>query len=218
MASSTGTTSIPAHFADVIQQREAALLGIWIFLATEVLLFGSLFLGYIVARAGYPEAFGFGSRHLHLWMGALNTAVLLTSGFTMALAVHFGGHRRKNLVLAGLIVTAFLALAFLVIHGSEYWQEYKEGLMPLAGMPFHVDSSSVKHVRLFFALYVIMTFIHAVHVFIGFIILSFFSFLVWCRGVDDQTQRRIEICGLYWAFVDIVWIFLFPSLYLVAQA
>lgn len=208
------STRIPAHYSDVTQQHQAALLGIWIFLATEVLLFGSMFLGYMVARAGYPEAFAVGSRHLHLWMGTLNTAVLLTSSLTMALAVHFAGRRRGKLVVASLLATAMLGLAFLIIHGVEYWLEYKEGLIPFQGMNFHIEADSVAHVRLFFSLYLIMTFLHAMHVFIGMSVVSFFA-LVSLRGIDEQKERRIEIGGLYWHFVDIVWIFLFPVLYLV---
>ena len=202
-----------AHqFDDAFQQRDAAQLGMWVFLVTEVLFFGGLFLVYTVYRALYPGAFAHGSNHLDLTLGTINTAVLIGSSLTMALAVHAGAVGRRGALVVWLILTIVLGSVFLGIKGVEYAHKFHEGHVP--GPFFHAEGPDAEQVELFFSLYFCMTGLHAVHMIIGIGILAV---LVWqarrgAYGPADYTP--VELTGLYWHVVDIVWIFLFPLLYL----
>ena len=175
-----------AQFDSPLQQRSAALLGMWAFLATEVMFFGPLFFGYLHARAYQGEAFVQASHHTNLWLGTANTAILLTSSLTMALAVH---ESKANLRKRFLLFTALLGLAFLCIKAVEYAAEWSEPA------------------SLFLFLYFAMTGLHAVHLAIGI------ALVLWVAGRPAATG----IVGLYWHFVDIVWIFLYPMLYLLER-
>ncbi len=205
-----------AHqFDDIVQQREAAGLGMWTFLATEVLFFGGLFTAYTVYRMSYPDAFREACHHLYMWLGAVNTAVLLTSSWTMALAVRAIATTDRRSGISSLLWTAALGTLFLLIKGVEYYLDLREQLVPGAGFrtAWSVDPS---HAQMYFVLYFIMTGLHAVHMLVGVGAVLVMAFLVWR---DSQVTRRanaVEMTGLYWHFVDIVWIFLFPLLYLVA--
>jgi len=213
-----GATLEPS-FENLEQQHETSTLGMWVFLATEIMFFGGILLGYTVYRFTYPTGFATGSAHLKVALGAANTAILLCSSLTMALAVRSAqlGHRR-NLITLFLMITIVLGLCFLGIKGLEYYLDYQEGLVPgirftyLGADPGHILS---RHVELFFVLYFIMTSIHGLHMVIG---ISVLSVLIWMvRKQDDAgaLAGTIEISGLYWHFVDIIWIFLFPLLYLI---
>jgi cytochrome c oxidase subunit 3 len=200
------------------QQHEAAVLGMWTFLATEVLFFGGVLLAYAIYRSHYHQAFQFGSEHLKEVLGGTNTAVLLTSSLTVALAVHFTHHRRRGAVLACLGVTLLLGIAFLVIKATEYKLEYDEHLVP--AINFHIDPSEaghvyVPHVELFMIFYFILTLIHATHMLVGIGLLSWLSFKARREEFLVRHPNTVEIIGLYWHFVDLVWIFLLPLLYLV---
>jgi cytochrome c oxidase subunit 3 len=207
---------VAEQFDDAAQQREAATLGIWAFLATEVLFFGVLFAAYVVFRLMWPDAFSSGSRHTDLTLGTLETAVLLTSSFTVALAirdVQLGGRR---LATALLWTTALLGLGFLAIHGFEYVADYHAGDIP--GISYSEVGELAAQKQLFFVLYYITTAFHGLHVFIGVVLLSVMARRV-SRGEyapDDHTP--LEVAGLYWHLVDIVWIFVFPLYYLVGRA
>lgn len=200
--------------ADVPWRRETASLGMWIFLATEVMFFGVLFLAYLHARLVDPEGFATASRLTHEWIGTINTGVLLTSSLAMALAVRSGwaGHRR--LVIRLLWVTAALGVVFIVLKGIEYSLEWRDGLVPV--LHFTYSGADPRGVETFFFLYFVMTGVHAVHLTIGV------ALVAWLALRDRDPSRPIhrrdtaECIGLYWHFVDCIWIFLYPLIYLVA--
>jgi cytochrome c oxidase subunit 3 len=201
------------QFDDAKQQHEAATLGMWTFLATEVLFFGGLFLGYAVYRHAYSAAWVEGSHHLKEYLGAINTGVLLTSSLTVALAVHFTHHHRRTATLLSLIATLILGFAFLGIKGTEYTLEWKEHLVPAFNFAFEGDHA--RQVQLFMCFYFIMTLLHATHMLVGIGLLTFLSIQIYRGRYVDGNPNTVEVIGLYWHFVDLVWIFLFPLLYLV---
>jgi|SoiMethySBSTD1v2_1073268.scaffolds.fasta_scaffold597172_2 cytochrome c oxidase subunit III len=203
------------HFDNLAQQGEASTLGMWVFLVTEVLFFGGLFLVYLVYRSKYPEAFIAGSHELDVLLGGINTAVLITSSLTMALAVHAAqtGHRRTLIWL--LIATMVLGAAFLGIKSVEYYHKFEEHHIPGPGFVF--EKEYFANVQLFFSLYFLMTGLHALHMIIGLGIMTWMLVWSWRGIVTAEYYSPIEISGLYWHFVDIVWIFLFPLLYLLGR-
>ena len=203
------------HFDNLAQQGEASTLGMWVFLVTEVLFFGGLFLVYLVYRSTYPEAFIAGSHELDVLLGGINTAVLITSSLTMALAVHAAqtGHRRTLMIF--LVVTMVLGAAFLGIKSVEYYHKFVEHHVP--GPGFQFEEEYIRHAQLFFSLYFIMTGLHALHMIIGLGIMLVMFWLAWRGTITAEYYSPIEVSGLYWHFVDIVWIFLFPLLYLLGR-
>jgi len=203
------------HFDDLDQQREAATLGMWVFLVTEVLFFGGLFVTYLVYRSWYPEAFAEASHHLDVVLGTINTVVLITSSLTMALSVHAAQTNRRQLVLLFLVVTMALGATFLGIKGVEYFHKFEERLIP--GPSFEFEAQYFRHAQLFLSLYFVMTGLHALHMVIGLGIMTWMLVWTWNGTITDTYHSPIEISGLYWHFVDIVWIFLFPLLYLIGR-
>lgn len=206
--------SIVVHdqFDDLAQQRESAHLGMWIFLGTELMFFGGLFLAYAVYRISYPRAFAEAAHHLDLVMGSVNTYILLTSSFLYSLAISKYRARRRGptLVLLGLAV--LLGIIFLGIKGSEYHEDWEHGFLP--GPAFTYTGPDHNHVLLFFVLYFIATGLHALHLVIGiFITVLLIAFVVRSWFVKDR-EVAIEVFGLYWHFVDFIWIFIFPLFYL----
>src|SRR4051812_16544569 len=203
------------HFDNLEQQAEATTLGMWVFLVTEVLFFGGLFLVYTVYRSKYPDAFAAASHELVVWAGTLNTAVLITSSLTMALAVNAAQMGNRRLLMLLLAVTMLFGCVFLGVKAFEYYTEFKEHHVPGAGFQF--EAEHFRHAQIFFSLYFIMTGLHALHMIIG---LGIMSVMLWWsyRGIiTREYYSPIEISGLYWHFVDIVWIFLFPLLYLIGR-
>jgi len=204
------------HFADYRQQREAATLGMWTFLLTEVMLFGAIFTAYSVYRWNHRPEFAEASRHLDLWLGTINTVVLITSSLTVALA-HQAAERQKRTVVALLLaITLALGAVFLGIKAVEYAHKFHEHHVP--GPHFHWESSAdsalqVDGIELFFTLYFILTGLHALHVIVGLLFLSIV--LILALTSTRLSPIVAEIAGLYWHFVDIVWIFVFPLLYLI---
>ena len=204
------------HFDDAIQQHEAVTLGMWTFLATEVLFFGGLFLGYAIYRHQYFEEFKFCSTHYMNWLlGAVNTGVLLCSSLTVVLAVHAAKLGENKKLTKYLLLTMLLGAAFLGVKAFEYYNEYKHGTVPGRFFHPHEVHGNPRHMELFFSFYFILTGIHASHMIIG---LGLFTWLTW-KSYRNQFSpdyyNPVEICGLYWHFVDLVWIFLFPLLYLI---
>jgi cytochrome c oxidase subunit III len=238
------------HFESYEQQRESASLGVWVFLVTEIMFFGGLFTAYILYRSKYPEAFIAGSHQLDVMLGTVNTAVLICSSLTMAMAVRSAQLGRGKAIAGFLVATIILGSAFLGIKATEYHHKYVEHLIP--GRAFHLDPAHLPtqhgkpvisqvptgivgesradvplptagpkdiqaHTQLFFFLYFAMTGLHAVHMIIGV------GLLIWLirpslQGrFDSNNHNYVEGIGLYWHFVDIVWIFLFPLLYLVGR-
>jgi cytochrome c oxidase subunit 3 len=213
-------TALWHHFDSLEHQREANLLGMWAFLATEVLVFGALFTGYVTFRNLYPASFEKASEHLNLLIGGVNTVVLLTSSLTMALAVRNAQLGRQRALVWMLIFTAILGTVFMVLKAVEYTLDYYEQLVPgLAFDPrqkdWHGEGVRPEQVQLFLYFYYVMTLLHATHLTIGIGILITLAVMAG-RGVfSAEHYAPVEMWGLYWHFVDIVWIFLLPLLYLV---
>jgi cytochrome c oxidase subunit 3 len=208
-----GNGALAEQFDDLTQQHEAASLGMWVFLVTEILFFGGLFAGYTVYRATYPEGFREASHHLDLLLGGINTAVLITSSLTMALAVHSVQEGQRRAVLRFLLLTLMLGAVFLGIKGTEYAHKYAEELVP--GLRFGYSGPHTSQVQLFLSFYFVMTGLHAFHMLVGMALLGVLAFLAWRGHFSAAYYAPVETSGLYWHFVDIVWIFLFPLLYLV---
>jgi cytochrome c oxidase subunit 3 len=203
------------HFDDLAQQKEAATLGMWVFLVTEVLFFGGLFMVYTVYRRWYPDAFAAASHELDIVLGTINTAVLITSSLTMALAVHAAQLGKRQLLMLFLVATMILGTVFLGIKSVEYYHKFTEHHVP--GPTFQFEKEYVRHAQLFFSLYFLMTGLHALHMIIGLGIMTWMLIWSWRGGITADYYSPIEISGLYWHFVDIVWIFLFPLLYLIGR-
>ncbi len=203
------------HFDTLAQQREASTLGMWVFLVTEVLFFAGLFVAYTVYRSWYPAAFAAASHELDILLGGINTAVLITSSLTMALAVHAAQTGERRLLLAFLTVTMILGATFLVIKGFEYQHKFAENHVP--GPGFRFEGEHVVHAQVFFSMYFVMTGLHALHMIIGLGIMAWMMAWAYNGTITREYASPIEISGLYWHFVDIVWIFLFPLLYLIGR-
>jgi len=210
------------HFETVEQQRNAASLGMWLFLGTEIMFFGGMFCAYLIYRMNYFNEFAAGSRSLDVWLGTINTMVLICSSLTVALGVRAAQMGKRTLLVILLLTTIIFGFAFLGIKGIEWYDKYKEHHIP--GTSFsaddlvrdypqiHIDQS---HEQLYFSLYFAMTGLHALHMVIGVGIFAFLTFHAWKGRYTPNYYTPVEIGGLYWHFVDIVWIYLFPLLYLI---
>lgn len=204
------------HFDSLEQQAEASTLGMWVFLATEIMFFGGLFLAYSVYRMWYPLAFHEGSHHLDITLGAVNTVVLICSSLTMAMAVHAAqvGSRRGQIRF--LILTMLLGTVFLGIKAVEYYQKFRDHLIPGHHFQWHGEAAP-RHVEIFYTLYFTMTGLHALHMIIGLGVLLVILWMAYRNRFSPQYYSPVEVSGLYWHFVDIIWIFLFPLLYLLGR-
>jgi cytochrome c oxidase subunit 3 len=187
----------------------------WVFLVTEIMFFGGLFTGYAVYRAVYPEAFMAGSQHLDVWLGGINTAVLIGSSLTMALAVHSAQRGERRALVCFLLLTILLGLVFLGIKALEYSHKFEEHLVPGPGFVF--EGAHARHVQLFFSCYFSMTGMHALHMVIGIGLLAVLTWQAWRGRFSPAYVTPVDLSGLYWHFVDLVWIFLFPLLYLMGR-
>jgi cytochrome c oxidase subunit 3 len=205
------------HFEDLEQQHEAARLGMWAFLATEVMFFGGLFLGYAVYRNLYPEAFRLASHHLDVLLGATNTAILIGSSLTMALAIRSAQAGTRRGQVGFLLATMALGTAFLVIKGFEYRHKWVDHLMPGPGFDVAAFGAEGPHARIFFSFYFVMTGLHAFHMVVGFGLLAWIARRASLGEFTPRHHTALEMTGLYWHFVDLVWIFLFPLLYLIGR-
>jgi cytochrome c oxidase subunit 3 len=203
------------HFETADQQRESATLGMWLFIAQEVMFFGGLFTCYLVYRLLYPAAFRIGSRQLDIVLGGVNTGVLIASSFTMALGVWGAQKGRKKVLVGGLIATLLLGGVFLGIKTVEYKAKFDHHLVP--GPHFHFAGPQPEHVELFMSLYFGMTGMHALHMVVGAAILLVLIPMAIKDRFGPHYFNPIENFGLYWHFVDIIWIFLFPLLYLLGH-
>ena len=211
-AAPMAAASSPAPGDGRAPRTQIAQLGMWVFLATEVLFFGGLLFAYLYGRSHWPDGFALAGRHTDVLLGTLNTAVLLTSSFAVALAAAAAECGRRDWVARLLWATAALGLAFLAIKGLEYRNDWREGLVP--GRAFSL--ASTPGAELFFVLYFLTTGLHALHLTVGIGLMA--SFAVGARrGRDWAGPPRLQIAALYWHFVDVVWIFLYPLLYLVLR-
>ena len=215
--------AVAHQFEDFEQQHEADSLGMWVFLATEIMFFGGLFAAYAIYRSLYLSAFEAGSRVLDVRLGATNTAVLIGSSLTMALAVWAAQTNKRKILVACLLSTMLLGLVFLGIKFVEYSQKWEDRLVP--GLNFAPQGELLQHfqqhhaalpeVELYFCFYFFMTGMHALHMIIGLGIMTVLVLEARKGRFSGMHYAPVEISGLYWHFVDIVWIFLFPLLYLI---
>jgi cytochrome c oxidase subunit 3 len=201
------------QFDSLEQQHGTNTLGMWVFLASELMFFGMLFTTYTAYRLRYPEAFAAGSQHLDLLLGGVNTPVLIVSTLLMALAEHSAQRGDRRWLLRYLAAAILLALLFLGLKGLEYYQHAQEQLLP--GFAFSFGGPEANQVQLFFLFYYAMTGLHAVHLAGGIGVACVLLVLAWRGGLLAAEHWPLEMLGLYWNFVDIIWLFLFPLLYLV---
>lgn len=211
----TENPALQHHFEDLDQQFEASSLGMWAFLVQEILFFGGLFCGYLVYRSMYPEAFLVGSAKLDIYLGSVNTAVLIGSSLTMALAVYHGHKGNKKGIILFMILTLVLGSVFLGIKVVEYSHKWHDGLIP--GTMFAYEGPFADQVRIFFSFYFVMTGMHALHMIVGVGILLWLIAQAAKGRYTAEYNTPVEMFGLYWHFVDIVWIYLFPLLYLIGR-
>ena len=206
-----------AHqFDDPEQQRAAGELGMWVFLATEILFFGGVFAAYTVYRLANPDVFAVASNELDLRLGATNTLVLICSSFTMATAVYHAHKGNRKWIIVFLFATVILGLVFLGIKAIEYAQKFEHHLVPGAG--FRIEGTDPARAQIFFSLYFAMTGLHALHMIIGAGIMIVLIVKAWKGRFSPEYYTPVELGGLYWHFVDIIWIFLFPLLYLLGRS
>jgi len=230
------------HFDNMAQQKEAAVIGMWVFLLTEILFFGGLFVAYMVYRIWYFDAFAEASRSLSLFWGGLNTAVLIGSSLTMAMAVRGAQTNKRKATVNWLILTMILGTVFLGVKVIEYSDKFEHHHVPgpnfvwaheaapgaegaaaeAAPAAAHRQLSMTpdqlqRTTQIYFSLYFTMTGLHALHMIIGIGLMSVITWMAWKGRFDEEYYTPVELSGLYWHFVDIVWIFLFPLLYLVER-
>jgi cytochrome c oxidase subunit 3 len=202
------------HFDDMAQQAEASTLGMWVFLVTEIMFFGGLFMAYLVYRSASPTGFAEASNHLNVYWGAANTVVLIVSSFTMAMAVRAAQiSAPPRTQVMWIVLTMILGSAFLGVKVVEYSDKFEHHLVP--GAHFVWPGQYAAAAEQFYSLYFIMTGLHAVHMIVGLGIMAVIGWMAWRGTFDSDYYTPVEVSGLYWHFVDIVWIFLFPLLYLI---
>ena len=205
-------SAVSEPYADLAEQRESATLGMWVFLGAEVVFFGALIFSLIYYRLLYPQDFLVASNQTKVALGTANTAILLTSSYFMALAVHAAEKGKTRAQAAGLLATIVLGIVFLAVKATEYRLEIREHLLPGAG--FYLPGVDPGHARLFFLCYFILTGTHALHVTIGVGLLGVLFVRTLAGSLPREKSHAVDIAGLYWHFVDVVWIFLFPLIYL----
>ena len=213
MADSHG--AVAHHFDDSEQQHDAATLGMWAFLVTEIMFFGGMFLAYTVYRSVYPDAFSHASNHMDVVLGTINTAVLIGSSLSVAMAVHAAHASQRKALLIYLLITIVLGAVFLGIKMTEYRHHFEARLVP--GWNFFYEGADARHAAIFFSFYFTMTAMHAVHMIIGIAMFLVLAWNAWRGRYSHLYFTPVEMGGLYWHFVDIVWIFLFPLFYLVGR-
>jgi len=201
------------HFHSMAQQLEASVLGMWVFLVTEVMFFGGLFMAYLLYRTLYPDAWLAGSQELNEVLGGLNTVVLICSSLTMALSVRAAQVGSWMGQVVNLILTIIFGTVFLVVKYFEYAAKFEHHLVPGANFDPTRDPAQ----QLYFSLYFMMTGIHALHMVVGIGLMLVILRMAWKGRFSAEYFAPVEVAGLYWHFVDIVWIFLFPLLYLIGK-
>jgi cytochrome c oxidase subunit 3 len=212
------------HFESMANQKESSLLGMWVFIAQEILFFGGMLAAYTIYRNLYYAGFAAGSHHLDVPLGTINTAVLICSSLTMALGVHAAALGKRKATVLFLLLTVALGSVFLGIKVVEYADKFEHHLVP--GAHFSAESlrgghgealppDVARHSEIFYALYFSLTGLHALHMIIGIPIILWMAWMAWRGRFGPSYYTPVEITGLYWHFVDIIWIFLFPLLYLI---
>jgi cytochrome c oxidase subunit 3 len=204
------------HFDDVEQQKETSTLGMWVFLLTEIMFFGGMFGSYTVYRNMYPDAFASTSHFMNIAIGAFNTGVLICSSFTMVLAVRSAQLGRKKPLIVFLVLTLILGCVFLVLKYVEYHEKWVDHHIPGPGFQY-ADPRYFHQAQILFYLYFAMTGMHALHMIVGAGLLTTLIVMASRNRFSAEWYTPVDIIGLYWHFVDIVWIFLFPLLYLISR-
>jgi cytochrome c oxidase subunit 3 len=215
--------AVAHHFSGRATQDYAARLGMWLFLSTEVLLFAGMFVSYAVYRTLYPEAFDRAAHLLNVWLGTGNTFLLLTSSLTVALAHHFAAQGKNRVAFWLLLASILMGFGFLCIKYLEYAHKFHEHELPgkffgyilAPGRPDGIPPEHVVGASMFFTVYFFATALHAIHVIIGMTILGWVAYKCWHKTFSPSYNTPVELGGLYWHLVDLVWIFLYPLLYLV---
>jgi len=212
--SAAETLALREQFDTEAQQKDASTLGMWIFLITEVMFFGGLFLAYTVYRRWYPAEFAIASSSLNAVIGAANTVILLCSSFTMVMAVRAAQLGKRDALIWFLILTLILGAAFLGVKAYEWNEKFQEHHVP--GPTFHLENAVRQGpAQIYFSLYFAMTGLHALHMVVGVCLLTFLIIEARRNRFSAAYMTPVDIIGLYWHFVDIIWIFLFPLLYLI---
>ena len=204
------------HFDDSAQQLDSSTLGMWVFLVTEVMFFGGMFGAYTVYRSMYPEAFASTSHFMNVTIGAINTGVLIFSSFTMVMAVRSAQFGRKKAIIAFLVLTLVLGCVFLSLKYVEYHEKWVDHHIPGPAFQYQ-DPRYVHQAQILFFLYFAMTGMHAIHMIVGAGLLTTLIVMAARNRFSSAWYTPVEMIGLYWHFVDIVWIFLFPLLYLIGH-
>jgi cytochrome c oxidase subunit III len=202
------------HFSEMNQQAEASKIGMWLFLVTEILLFGGLFVGYGIMHMRHPEAFREAHHHLDRVMGALNTVVLLISSFTMVMAVWAASMSKKKLLIWMLVLTLICAGIFLVVKYFEYSHKFHDGLLP--GKFYTHQGDTVPGQFLFFSFYFMMTGLHGLHVLLGMVAIGWVLVRAIKGHFSSAYYGPVDLVGLYWHLVDMIWIYVFPLMYLLS--
>ena len=202
------TTALREPWESLADQRRAAMFGMWTFIASEVLFFGALFMGYSFVRVLHPVDFAEAAAHTNIWYGGTNTAILLTSSLTMVMGATAAGLDLRRTAVLCLAATAALGFAFLVVKGFEYRDDLDQHLLP--GQDFALPASAA---QIFFSFYWSITAVHAIHLTIGIVLVLRLAWLLHRGGVSGLSPQ-FEIVSLYWGFVDVVWIMVFPLIYL----
>ena len=203
------------QFGSYQAQQHAARLGMWIFIGTEILLFGGLFCAYAMYRTVYPEAFLASSRHMDVTIGTVNTFVLLVSSVFVALALAFIRRGRELLTTVCLVVAILLGLTFLVLKGVEYAEHARDHVLP--GIWYAVDSPRMPGASLFITLYFLMTGLHAIHMTVAVGVLTVLAFRSAAGQFSPTYHAPVELGAMYWHLVDVIWVFLYPMFYLLAR-
>ncbi|PIR21543.1 MAG: cytochrome C oxidase subunit III [Deltaproteobacteria bacterium CG11_big_fil_rev_8_21_14_0_20_47_16] len=214
MSDATSGAHVAHHFDNAEQQFSSAKLGLWLFLVTEVLLFGGLFVAYIMFRALYPDMFAEAHHHLNKVMGGINTVVLICSSLSMAMAVHFVRDNDRVKAVKLLSFTFLCGATFMVIKFFEYKEKFAHHLFPNGS--FDYSAFTHKNANLFYSLYFIMTGLHGLHVLIGMGLIAWVLIRTRRNNFSSEYYTPVELTGLYWHLVDLVWIYLFPLMYLIA--
>ena len=201
------------HFVDSDQQFEASKMGMWVFLVTEILFFGGLFAAYIVYRAWYPDLYLQASEELDTFWGAVNTAVLIGSSLTVAMAIRSAQLNQIKGLIINLYITIGLAFTFMVIKYFEYAYKFEKGILP--GSYYSYEGIAHEKANIFFSIYYMMTGLHGIHVIIGIGLMIWLVVKAKKKVLHSGYYTPVEITGLYWHLVDVIWIFLFPLLYLI---
>lgn len=205
--------TLKSYFATKEQQFDASKIGMWLFLTTEILMFGGLFVGFGLMQGKFPEAFLQAHHHLDKTLGALNTIVLLISSFTMVMAVWAAQHSKKQLLITMLLITLACAGIFLGVKYFEYSHKFHEGLLP--GKFYHHEGDTVPNQFMFFSFYFMMTGLHGIHILGGMVVITWLLIRAMKGHFTANYYTPVDMVGLYWHLVDLIWIYLFPLLYLI---